>query len=81
MLLHTFSFYLLIVLHAAVTVFFATFNGRYLRYEHELAKKNKEEPEHSQDMEDATPNQEEHFGQNFGPGNHASETHPLLAKK
>mmetsp|Transcript_1553 Transcript_1553/g.2122 ORF Transcript_1553/g.2122 Transcript_1553/m.2122 type:complete len:1142 (-) Transcript_1553:56-3481(-) len=77
---YTFSFYLLIVLHAAVTVFFATFNGRYLRYEHELAKKNKEELEHSQDMEDDTPNQEEHFGQKFGPGNYASETHPLLAK-
>jgi len=30
---YTFSFYLLIIIHAAVTVFFATFNGRYLRYE------------------------------------------------
>jgi MFS family permease len=40
---YTFSFYLLIVLHAAATVFFATFNGRYLRYEHELEKKAKEE--------------------------------------
>lgn len=36
---YTFSFYLLIVLHASATVFFATFNGRYLRYEHEMAKK------------------------------------------
>jgi hypothetical protein len=36
---YTFSFYLLIVVHAAATVFFATFNGRYLRYEHELEKK------------------------------------------
>ncbi len=35
---YTFSFYLLIVLHAAVTVFFATFNGRYLRYERELVR-------------------------------------------
>ena len=35
---YTFSFYLLIVLHAAATVFFATFNGRYIRFEHELAK-------------------------------------------
>lgn len=35
---YTFSFYLLIVLHAGATVFFATFNGRYLRYEHELEK-------------------------------------------
>jgi MFS family permease len=40
---YTFSFYLLIVLHAAATVFFATFNGRYLRYEHELEKKAQEE--------------------------------------
>lgn len=40
---YTFSFYLLIVLHAAATVFFATFNGRYLRFEHELEKKAEEE--------------------------------------
>lgn len=40
---YTFSFYLLIVLHAAATVFFATFNGRYLRYEHELEKEAAEE--------------------------------------
>lgn len=37
---YTFSFYLLIVLHAAATVFFATFNGRYLRYDHEVEKAN-----------------------------------------
>jgi hypothetical protein len=36
---YTFSFYLLIVLHACGTVFFATFNGRYLRYEAEEGKK------------------------------------------
>ena len=40
---YSFSFYLLIVLHAGATVFFATFNGRYLRYEHELEKKALEE--------------------------------------
>lgn len=40
---YTFSFYLLIVLHAAATVFFASFNGRYLRYEHELQKQAKKE--------------------------------------
>eukprot|EP00522_Entomoneis_paludosa_P018925 CAMPEP_0172444332 /NCGR_PEP_ID=MMETSP1065-20121228/4383_1 /TAXON_ID=265537 /ORGANISM="Amphiprora paludosa, Strain CCMP125" /LENGTH=1048 /DNA_ID=CAMNT_0013194821 /DNA_START=135 /DNA_END=3281 /DNA_ORIENTATION=+ len=40
---YTFSFYLLIVLHAAATVFFATFNGRYLRYEHELQKKDQKD--------------------------------------
>jgi len=36
---YTFSFYLLIVIHTLVTVYFATFNGKYLRYEHELQKK------------------------------------------
>jgi hypothetical protein len=40
---YTFSFYLLIVVHACATVFFATFNGRYLRYEHELDKQAQEE--------------------------------------
>lgn len=40
---YTFSFYLLIVLHTAATVFFATFNGKYLRYEHELQKQAEEE--------------------------------------
>jgi hypothetical protein len=40
---YTFSFYLLIVLHAGATVFFATFNGRYLRFEHELQKKAEEQ--------------------------------------
>lgn len=39
---YTFSFYLLIVLHAGVTVFFATFNGRYLRYERELVRQEQE---------------------------------------
>jgi len=39
---YTFSFYLLIVLHTLVTVYFATFNGRYLRYEHEIQKKEEE---------------------------------------
>lgn len=41
----TFSFYLLIVLHTGVTVYFATFNGKYLRYEHELQKKADEDRE------------------------------------
>jgi hypothetical protein len=41
----TFSFYLLILLHATATVFFATFNGRYLRYEHELEKEEKKQRE------------------------------------
>lgn len=40
---YTFSFYLLIVIHTAATVFFATFNGKYLRYEHELERKAEEE--------------------------------------
>jgi len=32
---YTFSFYMLIVIHAFATVFFATFNGTLKRYEHE----------------------------------------------
>lgn len=32
---YTFSFYMLIVIHALATVFFATFNGRYMRLAHE----------------------------------------------
>lgn len=42
---YTFSFYLLIVMHTAATVFFATFNGKYLRYEHELERKAQEDEE------------------------------------
>lgn len=49
----TFSFYLLIVLHTLVTVYFATFNGRYLRYEHELQKKEEEDAEEAAAMADA----------------------------
>eukprot|EP00934_Nitzschia_sp_Nitz4_P004820 Nitzschia sp. Nitz4//scaffold166_size90379//20617//24330//NITZ4_005050-RA/size90379-processed-gene-0.123-mRNA-1//-1//CDS//3329538175//4810//frame0 len=40
---YTFSFYLLIVIHTTATVFFATFNGKYLRYEHELQIKAEKE--------------------------------------
>ena len=36
---YTFSFYLLIIITCLSTVYFATFNGKYLRYEAELAKK------------------------------------------
>jgi len=53
---YTFSFYVLIVLHAAATVFFATFNGRYLRYEHELEKKAQEEAEDAADAAAAISN-------------------------
>ena len=42
---YTFSFYLLIVIFAAATCYFATFNGAYLRYEAEEAKKAKKEEE------------------------------------
>ena len=42
---YTFSFYLLIILHAGITFFFASFNGRYLRLEAELEKKRKKEEE------------------------------------
>lgn len=36
---YTFSFYMLIVIHALATVFFATFNGRYMRLAHEQRNK------------------------------------------
>ena len=74
---YTFSFYLLIVLHAGASkylwskymwifvpfwsltffsaaVFFATFNGRYLRYEHELQKKEEKERKRQEAMETAS---------------------------
>lgn len=40
---YTFSFYMLIVIHAVSTCYFATFNGTYLRYEAEEEKKAKKE--------------------------------------
>lgn len=36
---YTFSFYLLIVIHGVATVFFATFNGKYMRLAHEQRHK------------------------------------------
>lgn len=42
---YTFSFYMLIVIFAVATCYFATFNGMYLRYEAEEAKKEKKEEE------------------------------------
>lgn len=36
---YTFSFYLLIVIHGVATVFFATFNGKYMRLAHEQRSK------------------------------------------
>jgi hypothetical protein len=43
--MYTFSFYMLIVIHACSTLYFSTFNGKYLRHEAELAKKAKLEQE------------------------------------
>jgi len=43
---YTFSFFLLILLCAASAVYFATFDGTYLRLEAEMAKKREEEDEH-----------------------------------
>ena len=40
---YTFSFYMLIIIHAVSTCYFATFNGTYLRYEAELEKKAQKE--------------------------------------
>jgi hypothetical protein len=42
---YTFSFYLLIIIHACSTLYFATFNGTYLRHEAETEKKAKKEEE------------------------------------
>ena len=42
---YTFSFYLLIVISSVSAVYFATFDGKYLRYEAELAKKRRDDPE------------------------------------
>lgn len=42
---YTFSFYMLIIISAVATCYFATFNGTYLRYEAEEAKKAEKESE------------------------------------
>eukprot|EP00557_Chaetoceros_sp_GSL56_P011164 CAMPEP_0176481464 /NCGR_PEP_ID=MMETSP0200_2-20121128/2838_1 /TAXON_ID=947934 /ORGANISM="Chaetoceros sp., Strain GSL56" /LENGTH=1442 /DNA_ID=CAMNT_0017877679 /DNA_START=223 /DNA_END=4551 /DNA_ORIENTATION=- len=39
---YTFSFYLLIVIHGVATVFFATFNGKYMRLAHEQRSNNRD---------------------------------------
>lgn len=64
---YTFSLYLLILIHAAAAVFFATFNGKYARLEHEEGKKNietmpkyssenKEESDINNDVYNSAPN-------------------------
>lgn len=68
---YTFSFYVLIVIHAAATVFFATFNGRYLRYEHELEKK--AEQERRESLEDSSS-----FRGPTGDSFYASEQRPFI---
>lgn len=67
---YTFSFYLLIVLHTGVTVYFATFNGKYLRYEHESERKAEED---RQDAEAAA-------GQAMGGGDGIA-VHPFYANE
>jgi hypothetical protein len=42
---YTFSFYMLIIISAVATCYFATFNGTYLRYEAEEARKAEKESE------------------------------------
>ena len=42
---YTFSFYMLIIISAVATCYFATFNGAYLRYEAEEARKAEKESE------------------------------------
>lgn len=46
--MYTFSFYMLIIIHACSTLYFSTFNGKYLRHEAELAKKAKQEQEQNE---------------------------------
>ena len=41
---YTFSFYLLIVITSAAAVYFSTFDGKYLRYEADLAKQRRDFP-------------------------------------
>ena len=69
---YTFSFYLLIVIHTAATVFFATFNGKYLRYEHELERKAEEEEQ------DEIERQEQESTHPFYRGG-AGERQPLVS--
>jgi hypothetical protein len=83
---YTFSFYLLIVLHAGATVFFATFNGRYLRYEQEKAR----EVQNEAKMMFAAPTafHPVHYYENYRPhdsceeqdetSEHVTESQPLL---
>ena len=75
----TFSFYLLIVLHAVGTVFFATFNGRYLRLEHEEERNENERVKQQQETPAG-------YGSFYSGGGQAganydsqyAEEHPLL---
>lgn len=48
---YTFSFYMLIIIHAFSTCYFASFNGTYLRHEAELDKKAKKEEEKARLLE------------------------------
>jgi len=77
---YTFSFYLLIVLHAGVTVFFATFDGRYLRYEHELAKKEQEGSDAINNVEDRHLQSQQLKNQyeNSTEGDFPNERQPLM---
>lgn len=56
---YTFSFYMLIIIHACSTCYFATFNGTYLRYEAELEKKEKKEEEKEKLLSEL---QNQHYG-------------------
>ena len=65
---YTFSFYLLILIHATATVFVATFNGQYLRYMKEQEKKKLEQQNHGEQNNDQPP-----YGGPMG------ETQPLVS--
>ena len=65
---YTFSFYMLIIIHAVSTCYFATFNGTYLRYEAEEAKKAKKEAEREKLLADLQEKHGSSGGLNAGYG-------------
>jgi hypothetical protein len=73
----TFSFYLLIVLHTGVTVYFATFNGKYLRYEHELQREEAEESRIANNFKSSGPGTVHPFYANNPPSTD-QERQPLM---
>ena len=60
------------MIHATATVFFSTFNGKYVRLEHELKNKEKDRLEEQGHASDFNENRENLLrGNDFLPGNEA----------